>query len=382
MQILILGMHRSGTSALTRVVNLMGAYIGAESAMTGANEENPAGFWERKDVRTLCDGVLHDCGADWWRPAGFDPMTVPDDVRTKALDGWKPIGLELDAHQPWVVKEPRLCLVLPLLRPALESPFAVHAHREPLEVAASLQKRNGFPLHVGLALWEHYTVSALRASADLPRAHVWYGDLLADTGATLQRLHDTFEGAGVKGMAVPSADLTGKFLSERLHRQRRDASSRHEHLTMPQRELLELLDRPDSIDGGSLQVSAGAVDVLQSYAQDRLAGERLRQEVTDKEKQQAERLRRLDGELKAASEQVAALSTTQQQLESGLAEARKEQESLAATQQDLDAQRAELERVRDEYLRLRRRRSVRVALRLARTVRPLFAAARRQGAGG
>ena len=46
MQLIVLGMHRSGTSVLARMLNLMGAYFGAEGASTGASKENPKGFWD------------------------------------------------------------------------------------------------------------------------------------------------------------------------------------------------------------------------------------------------------------------------------------------------------------------------------------------------
>ena len=51
MQLLVLGMHRSGTSMVTRLLNMAGAYFGPEGIATEANEENPKGFWERRDVR-------------------------------------------------------------------------------------------------------------------------------------------------------------------------------------------------------------------------------------------------------------------------------------------------------------------------------------------
>ena len=71
MQIFVLGMHRSGTSVITRLINLMGAYIGPKELSTGANPENPKGFWERRDVRDENDAVLWSSGADWWRVADF-----------------------------------------------------------------------------------------------------------------------------------------------------------------------------------------------------------------------------------------------------------------------------------------------------------------------
>ena len=149
MQILVLGMHRSGTSALARLLNLMGAYFGPEGIGIGANEENPKGFWERRDVRELNDLLLHGAGCDWDRVAGFDADRVPPPVVAEFEARAARLVLAMDAQRPWFLKEPRLCLLLPFWRKFLEAPVAVHIVRHPLEVAASLRKRNGMPVDVG-----------------------------------------------------------------------------------------------------------------------------------------------------------------------------------------------------------------------------------------
>jgi hypothetical protein len=70
-------------------------------------------------------------------------------------------------------------LLFPLIRPDLELPVCIHVTREPLEVARSLETRNGFPAPAGLALWELYTIRSFEASAGLPRLLVRYEDLMA-----------------------------------------------------------------------------------------------------------------------------------------------------------------------------------------------------------
>ena len=82
MQLVVLGMHRSGTSGVTRLLNLSGAYFGPPDSSTEANDENPKGFWERRDVRNVCDGLLQGAGFDWYRLDGFDVAAIPDPVRT------------------------------------------------------------------------------------------------------------------------------------------------------------------------------------------------------------------------------------------------------------------------------------------------------------
>ena len=71
MQLIILGMHRSGTSVLARLLNMMGAYFGPEGIGTDANDENPKGFWERRDVRSVNDFVLHSVNCDWHKVSDF-----------------------------------------------------------------------------------------------------------------------------------------------------------------------------------------------------------------------------------------------------------------------------------------------------------------------
>ena len=56
MSVVVLGLHRSGTSALTRCVNLMGLSVGRDEDLLPANEENPRGFWEN----TYLDSITYD----------------------------------------------------------------------------------------------------------------------------------------------------------------------------------------------------------------------------------------------------------------------------------------------------------------------------------
>ncbi len=141
MQIFILGMHRSGTSVVTRLINLMGADFGPEELSTGANPENPKGFWERRDVRDENDAVLWSSGADWWKVADFSLERVPVDAQKRFSRNVPKIIRDLDTHRPWVVKEPRLCLLFPMWRGHVETPICVLVHRPPIQVALSLKNQ-------------------------------------------------------------------------------------------------------------------------------------------------------------------------------------------------------------------------------------------------
>src|SRR3982751_6814815 len=110
MQLIVTGMHRSGTSVLARLLNLMGVYFGTEGKSTGANKENPKGFWERRDVRTLNDDLLFSIGCDWNRISTLDLSRVSPAMQRDFDARAFRIVLDLDAHRPWLLKEPRLCL--------------------------------------------------------------------------------------------------------------------------------------------------------------------------------------------------------------------------------------------------------------------------------
>src|SRR5688500_12751640 len=83
-QIVVLGMHRSGTSAIAGLIRAMGVYAGRNEELLRPGAQNPHGFHERRDLRKICDAVLHGAGADWWKVSEFDPQRVYPSVSCQA----------------------------------------------------------------------------------------------------------------------------------------------------------------------------------------------------------------------------------------------------------------------------------------------------------
>ena len=220
MQLIVLGMHRSGTSVLARLLNMMGAYFGPESLSTGANRENPKGFWERRDVRQLNDYVLHSVDCDWNKVANFNPSDLPEDVVSKFGYRASNIVLELDANRPWLLKEPRLCLLLEVWKKFLEMPVCIHIYRNPVEVAQSLNARNGIPIHASIALWEKYNQSALQASSGLPRFVVSHSRLMESPEKEVNYIYEQLLSFDVYGLHLPSSKEINSFVSYNLYRNR------------------------------------------------------------------------------------------------------------------------------------------------------------------
>lgn len=329
MQLFVLGMHRSGTSAVTRILNMAGAYFGPEGISNGADEGNPKGFWERLDVRAACDGLLHGGGFDWWRVSNFSLDAIPEDVQARNVAELKRIILELDAHRPWVVKEPRLSLLFPLVRPLLELPVCIHVVREPLEVAHSLQTRNGFPVPAGLALWELYSAHAFAASAGLPRVLVHYDELTREPVETVGRLLEELIDQGAHGLRLPSEKEITAFVSPDLHRERRSTGDRGVWLNERQSSLAADLASGRILDDSTPPaVSDGARGILRFFEEERderrelgVTKDRLQAVTTEhaerlesSERAAADQLARAEGEKRELAERTRRLSEQTQQL--------------------------------------------------------------------
>jgi hypothetical protein len=87
MQILVLGMHRSGTSMVARLLNMMGTYFAPEGVEMPAHPENPKGFWERQDV-LLCIRLLRSANCEWYRISSF----TLDKIMNEALEEFREQG--------------------------------------------------------------------------------------------------------------------------------------------------------------------------------------------------------------------------------------------------------------------------------------------------
>jgi glycosyltransferase involved in cell wall biosynthesis len=266
MRLVVLGMHRSGTSVATGVLELAGAWVGGPAELTKANAENPRGFFERRDVREVCDAILQSHGMDWWRTSASETDFEPDRVRPH-LERFADIVDGLDARGTWVIKEPRLCLVLPALLPALDGARFVHVTREPLEVASSLASRNAIPPLAGLALWEQYVRSAVHHTAGRPRTMVRYERLVADPLRTTAELVGSLIELGVDDLVIPSAEALGSLVTGDLHRERASPAERGARFNAIQARLASAVDDETlldgSWDGGGL--SAGARETLAEF---------------------------------------------------------------------------------------------------------------------
>ena len=240
-QLVVLGMHRSGTSCITNLLRNMGAYFGSKDASTGQNEENPRGFWERRDMRHITDKLLFSAGADWCDVANFDLEKIPKPIEKSAIQDFGYILDDLNKEPVWVLKEPRLCLLLPILRTCLAQPLAVCVHRNPLEVALSLQKRNGFTLAFGLALWEYYTVNMLKNTSDLNRIFISYNKVMENSIQSVNQIQQAFTTFDIP-LKVPSKEKIPELVDTNLYRNKMVHQHMYGLLTVNQYNLFKYIE--------------------------------------------------------------------------------------------------------------------------------------------
>ena len=254
LRVVVLGMHRSGTSAAARVVNLLGVPLGAAADQMPPDSSNPAGHWESASISAWNDQVLEALGGSWLAPPVIDngvwTKTEIKRLQPEALARFRTVH----ATEAWVWKDPRNCLTLPFWRPVLSPrPMIVLVFRDPLEVAASLCTRNGCAPLYGLALWERYVRAALRNAEGLPTFVLGYAQLLADPGGVAERLREFLGWAGL----APDADRLDAirgFIDQTLHRARAD----HDGIAMSPAQA-ELARRLEALAGPHERLAAAVL---------------------------------------------------------------------------------------------------------------------------
>jgi hypothetical protein len=193
--IFVIGAHRSGTSAVTRVINLLGASVCSGDDLLSGMPDNPKGHWESSSLITFNDSLLRHLGHSW-----CNPPTTHYNVRS-ALASYKDEAIErfysVHPASGWVWKDPRNCLLLPFWADILGvKPVIVFEYREPVAAAQSLRTRDQFTLTQGLALWERYMRHALKNVAGLPVTLVGFDELVSEPDACVQRVEDFLRSQG------------------------------------------------------------------------------------------------------------------------------------------------------------------------------------------
>ncbi len=219
--LMVLGMHRSGTSATTRVCNLLGIELG--SNLMQAQPDNEEGYWEHQDVYIAHEELLAGIGSAW-----DDYRALPEDwLKSSAVTNCRKriksiLKSEFADNRFWGIKDPRVCRLVPLWLPVLKAlgrtPHFLLVCRNPLEVAASLANRDSFHAAKSQLLWLRHLIDAERDTRGYPRTFLMYENLLQDWRRTMSRAASAL-GISWPRDASKAGDEIDQFLKVQLRHQ-------------------------------------------------------------------------------------------------------------------------------------------------------------------
>jgi len=216
--ILVLGVHRSGSSAVAGALRLLGAAAPAHRIPVAP--DHPYDFWEAEPILGTNDWTLNQGGATWYDCLGFDANALDERTRATALTFVMLCMMAEfgDAALP-LIKDPRICLLLDVWLPALRargtSPVALLVLRPPDEVAESLAARERLPVPIAAALWLRHMLDAEFGTRRCRRHVILYDDLLRDWREALTLAGLRIGIAWPVGMEAAAPDM-GRFLDARL----------------------------------------------------------------------------------------------------------------------------------------------------------------------
>jgi hypothetical protein len=231
--ILVLGMHRSGTSALGGVLNALGV-TAPKTLMDPQDDQNPRGFFESAVLASAHDELLLSAGSYWddWRRLELASIESGRD-KQHHLEKFKALLIEEFDDAPLIfIKDPRMCRFVPFtLRVLAElniSPAAILPIRNPLEVAYSLKRRDGFSVSKSLLLWLRHTLDAEYNSRELPRDFLPYERFLSDWRFYINRAAETMNIVWPAG-SDSSTGRVENFLTADLYHQKASLEDLQKH---------------------------------------------------------------------------------------------------------------------------------------------------------
>jgi hypothetical protein len=216
----VLGMPRSGTSALTRVLSLCGATLPA--GMLGADSGNPRGYWEPRKALRLNNSILLRHGSGTYDPS----LRLQEEG---ALDAGQKAAYiaEISAYLATLPAAP-LVIIKDLQITALSDVWfeatrlagfdiaIVIAVRRPQEVIASLAKLMRAQPQLSSALWLKYNLLAERQTRGMRRVFVEYDNLLGNWHREIARISTALS----IDLSTRDEAAIDEFLKPDLRRQR------------------------------------------------------------------------------------------------------------------------------------------------------------------
>lgn len=177
--IVVLGVHRSGTSLTAGVLKSLGVMMGEVLLEKGFG--NPVGHFEDSEILHLNNTIIQSAGGEWDKPPAPEEITAQKDIFFDRIKGI--VETKNSAALVWGWKDPRTCLTIDLFLEHLTNPYVIVCRRSNDEIAKSLQLRNNIPYKDGITLAESYEERISRfmeKQSELPCLFLNHRDNLAN----------------------------------------------------------------------------------------------------------------------------------------------------------------------------------------------------------
>ncbi len=227
--VLILGGHRSGTSALSRVVNLLGAQ--GPGTLMPPQADNPKGFWESLPITRFNERVLLQADRSWDDPRPIEPdWFASRQSKDFVAEAASLLAREFGEAKLMALKDPRISRLMPIWRDACAlnnlSVSALIGYRQPEEMVRSLCARNAMSETLGYQLWVRYLLDSLDGSEGLPRAAIDFSDLMAQWQPAIE--------LAFRAIGTPLPELLKSADEARIRNIKQFLDTRLKHHQVPQ----------------------------------------------------------------------------------------------------------------------------------------------------
>lgn len=239
--LIIAGVGRSGTSTAAALAELAGLRPPHGADMMSGNEWNPDGHWESTSLVNFNDRLLATAGQNWWTPCPAERNTS-DNLASIGSCTNRAVRIFRHAFGErggWLWKDPRLTVLLPFWDRVLGVQPLLIPYRDPLEVAASIARRDRLSLDVCLAIWERHSRHMLTTAAGHP---VLFADYALLTEQSDSWFGNLVEFCAKSGLNVAESELGSTTRVRRIARPSVDAV-----LTRNQADLAEVIAGLDGL---------------------------------------------------------------------------------------------------------------------------------------
>jgi hypothetical protein len=245
--IVVLGMHRSGTSLISEVLHRWGAF-GRVNECLPSDQWNARGYWEYSPLVDFNERLLQETGATWsFPPSQRNDARLADlaeqpayrDEATRLLASMK----TRSKKGRWFWKDPRLSLLLPFWQKIWGDVRYIICVRDPVEICLSLKKRDNLTFPVSILLWQRYMLSILEWTRNSPAIAILYSNMLQNPATECARLSHFLTSAHGPHISAGASTEMAKAVDRELRHCESAGRPIPAALTDSQKELQETLER-------------------------------------------------------------------------------------------------------------------------------------------